>query len=194
MRWGEIIGGNTLLEGATIYPSQVFKAGTEDEYHGWPSDLVTKKEIPCADCEGSGKDPYHTGRACVYCSGKGTEMEEVWNFPNLEVSYDNLRAITDMLGLEDDGDSSGMIQNKDIPDMKRRLIMLKNKGSDHLTKEPSVQQNRIVGKDEHGNTKIGMGAKMHDMGRNQAQVDRYIDKMMEILDFAQKNGLNVTWA
>lgn len=191
MRWGEIVGGNALLEGATIYPSRVYNAGTEDEYHGWPNELVRKVEIPCQDCEGSGKDPYHTDQACVYCRGTGKETEEKWDFPSLEVSYDNLRAIQDMLGL--DGDS-GMIHNKDIPAMKRALIMLKNKGSEQHTKDPSVSQQRVVGKDEHGNTSIGMGAKMHDMGRSQAQVDRYIDKMMNILDFAQKNNMNVTWA
>ena len=194
MRWDEIVGGSSLLEGATIYPSQVYNAGTDNEYHGWPKDLVSKVEKACMDCEGSGKDPYHTDQACVYCQGTGKETEEKWDFPSLDVSYHNLRAIEAMLGLPEGEDSSGMIRNKDIPDMKRRLIMLKNKGSEHLTREPSTDQKRVVDKDEHGNTRIGMGAKMIDLGLSQHQIDRYVDSLMQILDFAQKNNMNVTWA
>ena len=194
MRWEEVLSGNTLLESVSIYPSQIYKAGTEDEYHGWPSELVRKVEIPCQDCEGSGKDLYHTDQSCVYCQGTGKETEEKWDFPNLDVSNANLRAIEAMLDLPDDGDSSGMILHKDIPEMKRKLIMLKNKGGDHLTREPSKSQQRVVGKDEHGNTSIGMGAKMYDMGLSQAQIDHYAERLMEILDFAQKNDMNVTWA
>ena len=189
MRWGEIIGGNVLLEGATIYPSRIYNAGTDNEHHGWPSELVSKTEMDCRDCEGSGED---RGEKCVYCQGTGKETEDHWDFPSLDVSYDNLRAIQDMLGLDDD--SSGMIDHGDIPQMKRALIVLKNKGSEQYTKDSSVQQSRVVGQDEYGNTSIGMGARMHDMGRSHAQVERYIEKLMDILDFAQKNDMNVTWA
>lgn len=194
MRWEEIIQGNTLLESVTFYPSRVYNAGTENEHHGWPSELVRKFEKPCEDCEGSGKNPDHPQQACVYCQGKGVESDEKWEFPSLDVSNANLRAIEAMLDLPDEGDSSGMIQHGDIPQMKRKLIMLKNKGSDHLTRDSTMQQQRVVGQDEHGNTSIGMGAKMYDMGLSQSQIDRYVDSLMEILDFAQKNEMNVTWA
>lgn len=191
MRWGEIIGGNVLLEGATIYPSRIYNSGTDNEHHGWPSELVSKNEIACQDCDGTGED---RDQPCVYCQGTGKETEEQWDFPSLDVSYQNLRAIEAMLDLPDTGDSSGMIRNEDIPAMKRKLIMLKNMGSEDLVRDPSQSQQRVVGQDEHGNTSIGMGAKMYDMGLSQGQIDRYAESLMDILDFAQKNNMNVTWA
>ncbi len=190
MRWTEIVSGNPLLEGATFYPSQVYNAGSENEHHGWPRELVKKVVIDCQDCDGTGKD---RDQACVYCQGTGKETEEKWEFPSLDVSYDNMRSITDMMGLEDE-DSSGMIWHKDIPGIIRRLIVLKNKDSSRFTQEPSQQQDRRVTQNDDGVTQISMGPKMYHGGRNQAQIDRYIDSMMEILTFAQKNNMNVTWA
>lgn len=194
MRWDEIVHGSSLLEGATIHPSEIKNAGTDNEYHTWPEHLAGKQDLPCDLCDGTGDDPHGPSGKCPYCKGKGTYEEDKWDFPSLSVAYANLHAIMDMLGLEDAGDSSGIIWNKDIPAVKRQIILLKNKGSAQFTKEPSDTQDRVVSTNDQGITQIGRGARMVDLGRSQAQIEQYLDKMMEILNFAQEHNMNVSWA
>jgi hypothetical protein len=53
---------------------------------------------------------------------------------------------------------------------------------------------RRVSTDDAGMTRISSGPTFYNGGRTSAQVERYIDSMMEILDFAQKNNMDVSWA
>jgi GH24 family phage-related lysozyme (muramidase) len=48
-------------------------------------------------------------------------------------------------------------------------------------------------KDDNGQSRIGKGATMHDIGRSHAQVERYIDSLLSLMDFAQKNDCDVVW-
>ena len=185
-----------IIESMTFIPA-VMKDFTDHE--GKPSKLLTsepwmrKEEQDCFLCDGTGKETYgDMSRVCSRCHGTGKTEEEVSDAPELNVSNANGYAIQEMLGL--DPDYSGTIYNKDLPQIMRRLIELKNKGSSEYTQEPSVSRGPMrKSKDDQGITKISPGATSHDFGRSQGQVDRYIDELIKMVQFAQKNNAHISW-
>jgi hypothetical protein len=177
-----------ITEGMTFNPV-VEKEFSDGEKYWTGSDWERKVTIDCRDCDGTGKDREHP---CFYCKGTGKEEDIMSDAPELQVSNANGDIIQQMLGL--DPDYSGVIYNKDLPDIMRRLIMLKNKGSQQYTKDASVDRGAMRRQsDDQGVARIGRGPTMYDAGRSQSQVDRYIDKLIEIIQFAQKNNTSVGW-
>jgi len=177
-----------ITEGMTFNPV-VEKEFSDGEKYWTGSDWERKVTIDCRDCDGTGKDREHP---CFYCRGTGKEEDIMSDAPELQVSNANGKIIQQMLGL--DPDYSGVIYNKDLPNVMRRLILLKNKDTQQYTVDPK-QERRSVQKwtDDQGITHISRGASMYDMGTSQAQIDRYIDRLIEIIQFAQKNNTSVGW-
>lgn len=182
-----------ITEGMTFSPGILKDYVNQD---GTKGEIITsepwwvKRDEECFVCDGTGK---RDSRECDYCKGAGVKNRIVSTAPELDVSNANGYAIMDMLGVEPD--DLGIIYNKDLADVMRRLILLKNKGAEEYTKAPSTSQGPMrATKDDSGMTRIGRGATMHDFGRSQSQVERYIDKLIEIVRFAQKNNAHVSWA
>ena len=186
------IAESLINEGMTFNPvvEKEFLSGDHKGEKYWSgSDWEHKVTIACRDCDGTGKDRDHT---CPYCRGTGKEEETVSDAPELQVSNANGEEIQRMLGL--DPDYSGIIHNKDLPNTMRRLIMLKNKGSQQHTQDASVDKGVMRRQsDDQGVTHIGRGATMYDAGRSQSQVDRYIDQLIKIIKFAQENNTGIGW-
>ena len=182
------IAESLINEGMTFNPVVEKEFSTGEKY--WTgSDWERKITIDCRDCDGTGKD---RTQLCVYCGGTGKEEDRVSDAPELQVSNANGEEIQRMLGL--DPDYSGIIHNKDLPDIMRRLIILKNKGSQQYTKDASVDRGTMRRQsDDQGVARIGRGPTMYDAGRSQSQVDRYIDRLIEIIQFAQKNNTSIGW-
>lgn len=187
MRIQEIIN-----EGMTFGPARkVVKNGeTHITGHEWRS----KQDVECPYCDGKGYEEYQGEReTCGYCRGQGSTNEWVSSAPELDVSNANGYAIQEMLGL--DPDYIGHIENKDLPKIMQHLIRLKNQSLDQYTQdtvvdEPSMQ--RLP--DEHGIARIGRtGPTMIHGGRTNAQVERYIDKLIEIVKFAQQHNADISW-
>jgi hypothetical protein len=183
-----------------ITESMTFGPTEEQSYvdnHGkqrkiWSGDRWWRKEEKqCWVCDGTGKDKYH-GDTCDFCSGKGTYNDTVSDAPELNVSNSNGFAIQEMLGLNPE--YSGIIFNKDLPTYIRKLILLKNKGSQEYTKDSTTTQGPMkkVGTDQNI-TSISRGPTMIDYGRSQTQVDRYIDELLKIMKFAQENNASLSW-
>lgn len=185
-----------IVEGITFSPA-VMKDYVDHE--GKPGKLLTgepwwrKEWKECFVCDGTGKETYgDRSVTCGRCNGKGKMQEPVSDAPELSVSNSNGFAIQEMLGLEPD--DSGTIYNKDLPKIMRRLIQLKNKGSSEYTQEPSTSQGPMrKTQTDQGITKISRGPTMHDYGRSQGQVDRYIDELIKIIKFAQENDAHISW-
>jgi hypothetical protein len=186
------IDESVINEGMTFNPvvEKEFLSGDWKGEKYWSgSDWERKVTIDCRDCDGTGKDRDHV---CPYCRGTGKEEETVSAAPELQVSNANGEEIQRMLGL--DPDYSGIIHNKDLPDTMRRLIRLKNKGSQQHTQDASVDRGAMRQQsDDQGVTHIGRGATMYDAGRSQSQVDRYIDQLIKIIKFAQENNTSLGW-
>jgi len=159
----------------------------------WSGSKWYRKEMQdCWFCDGTGIDPYRN-HACDRCDGKGKTEEHVSDAPELSVSNANGYEIQRMLGLNPD--YSGIIYHQDLPKFIRHLIKLKNTGSQQYTQEPSDKMGSmgVTGQDQNV-TSIGrQGPRMVDMGRSQSQVDRYIDELLKLFQFAQQHGASIHW-
>ena len=151
----------------------------------------------CWACDGSGKETYSNGTFdCGMCNGSGEIEEWVHAGSELNVANSNAAAIVNMLGGPSEGDDwCGVWTKEDLPKIRRQLILLKNKGSAQHVEEPYEAPRKMgVSKDENGLDRIApQGPRMVYGGRSQEQIDRYIDRLLAIIDFAQKNDAVVSW-
>lgn len=150
-------------------------------------------DAQCWVCDGSGKDKWDNTR-CDYCHGSGKIKDYKRPFEELNVSNSNAYAILDMIGLPSD-EAVGAIAGDDLAKVRRKLIKLKNQDLGGYTDEPSDTrgQARAVRGDD-GLTHIKTGPRMIYGGRSTDQVMRYIDSLLELIDFAQKNDGVLTWS
>lgn len=164
------------------YDSSAFAKDTEQE---------------CWYCDGSGKDPCAPKGShdvtCERCKGKGTTVEPEYPYPELNVANANAAAIFDMLGLP--YESTGMWSAEQLPLIRRKLIRIKNGDVGDYTEEPSTNERPMQRyQTDDGQDAIGRrGPQVVHAGRTNAQVTRYIDNLLAIIDFAQKNGAVVSW-
>jgi len=163
------------------------------------SDPFVKKEMEkCWVCKGTGQETYggyedadgkhhpESKHTCGMCHGKGENEEWRTSYNELNVANGNAMEIQRMLGI--DPDYSGAIKHDDLPAFRRHLIKLKNSDISGHTQEPNTEVGKMRAyKDDSGQSRIGKGATMHDAGRSHAQVERYIDSLLSLMDFAQKN-------
>lgn len=148
-----------------------------------------KVQTECWVCDGTGKDEHHD---CEMCHGSGELSGTESEAPELNVSNTNAIAIIEFLGLH--WDHSGNFPQKDLPALRRKLIKLKNGGASDLISDNETHQGPMAARQgENGVTTISRGATIHSMGRSADQVGRYAEKLLSIIDFAQKNGAHVTW-
>lgn len=157
-------------------------------------DWRRQQKMPCWLCGGTGKDKYDASLTCEVCKSTGFYTDDVSDAPELNVSNANGYEIQRMLGLEPN--YSGIIYNQDLPELIRKLIKLKNQKFDRYTQQPKSsygQMKRVVDPDT-GITKLVRTATVIDMGRTSEQVERYIDKLLEIAKFAQQHNASIGWA
>ena len=183
-----------LLESITFNPI------VEKDYDGrkvWSSvDWETLTKEPCYVCHGTGKETYdNESYSCRRCDSTGTIEEYVSSAPELNVSNSNGIEIQRMLGIPNP-DYGGIIHHQDIPKFIQRLIKLKNQDSSQYTQATSDTRGPMgrTHTDDQGVTHSGhRGPRMIDVGRSQSQIDTYIDRLLEILEFAQENNASVGW-
>ena len=144
------------------------------------------------------KNGFEKSADCRWCKGTGKETETSSEAPELNVSNRNAGIILDMLGIQ--YEYAGDISPEQIPDLKKRLIKIKNQsdGMSKHTKDTKTSQKDLGMKrstDDDGVTRIEpqKGAKMIDVGVSDEQVDRYYNAIMGILDYAQKNKMEIVW-
>lgn len=181
-----------INEGMSFGPAR--KIVKNGETHITGTEWRSKQEKECPYCEGKGYEIWDNQKErCGYCEGKGKTMEHVSSAPELDVSNANGYAIQEMLGLEPD--YTGHIEAEDLPKIMQRLIKIKNTGVDPYVQDPSVEKPSMQRlPDEDGIARIGtQGPTMYHGGRSYAQVERYIDKLIEIIRFAQKNNAIISW-
>lgn len=193
-----------------ITESVTFGIGKLVDYNGrkvWSDPFSKEEEVDCVACDGSGKEGHReyihpdTGEKvpakewdCRFCGGSGKSKDWRTTAPEFNVANANARSIMDMLGIESE-DLHGILEPKDLPDIRRRLIRLKNQDLSRHTVDPSKVQGKMHHyKDEQGMDRIGrQGPTIYDMGRSKEQVEHYIDSLLSLIDFAQKNDAAVTW-
>ena len=153
------------------------------------------EEVECWACDGAGEEDFgdeHGPEECRVCDGTGKKEEFVGPVAEFNVSNANGYEIQRMMGLEPD--YAGEITPDDVPTILRRLIKLKNMDSEQHTQAPSIEQGKArIMKDLEGNSRIGRGPTMIDMGRSESQVNRYLDDLIEMLQYASKHGYGISW-
>ena len=163
--------------------------------HGW-----RREKQKCFVCKGAGEEEWNNEKhKCGLCNGDGHTDEWVSDSPELQVSNSNASAIvTDLL--KQKFDYAGVVHTEDLPELRRRLIKMKNSEKDRskLHKSPhSNKEERQMGKNSSaGNvTKIGYNQPhMIDGGRTPEQVMRYVDRLLHMVEYAMKHNLVLSWA
>lgn len=163
---------------------------------------MRKERKECWACKGTGKDPHaHPDHPmdCDLCDGKKERDEWVSSSPELQVSNSNGFAIVkELFGQEPDW--AGHVENKDLPELRRKLIGMlnseKHRSSLHKDPEDNDKARSMVSHGTEGNvTKIGKsGPRMVDMGRTDEQVKRYAHKLLDMVEYAMKHNLIISWA
>lgn len=174
-----------LIKDDPKYPKGIFSSA-EFEKEG---------EEECWTCDGTGHEEYGGKKyKCGHCNG--TTKLKTWErpFDELNVSNGNAADILEVIGLDREDYSGGHIDHADLPAFRRKIIKLMN--TDHGLEKPGEVEHGKMRKtrDEHGNAMIGRGPTIIHGGRTSEQVGRYFDKLLKLIDFAQKNNAALVWA
>lgn len=191
----DLINIVSLTEGVTFRPA-VKEIIDGETCIAFPPAGTTKVSEPCPGCEygrehlGDNWNPEH----CQDCLGAGEITDTVYNFPNLDVSYFQVSNVASMLGFDGDSDEHGWVEPSELPMVMRRLIALKNGDSSHHTSDNSfTPSQRIV--DKSGEiTQIRSTPAIYSGGRSQETINRYIDRLIEIVRWAQEHNCGISWA
>lgn len=178
----EFCGGAGKEKNAYIDPK------TDERY--WESDIADlpsdiKQRLKQIDCD--------------FCRGEGEYQDFVSDGPEMNLANRNAHMLLDLLGIE--FDHAGTIWNKDFPELRRHIIKVLN--SDNMRRaviKPSetggdITDKRVV-KGDDGVPQIvtRRSPKMIDPGVSEQQIERYFKAVLELIEFAQKNGYNVGWS
>lgn len=186
----------SLKEGVTFNAVDLKTGDDGKQYTQARENKVTKE---CWVCRGEGVE-YYTDDAgqrkpyeCDYCHGKKTIEEWEAEGPEMQVSNANAFLICQMLGIEED--YVGMVHAKDIPKLLQRLMVLKNspkQANAHVRPDEVLKgQTRV---DRSGDVpQITSGPTIHSFGVDASRIQQYVDKMIEMCQFAQKNGMSIGW-
>lgn len=178
-----------------IKESVTYNIAKEKEYapgkKAWSDEEFGHEEdAPCWMCDGTGEDAEYNG-PCRLC--KGTKISKQWvsDAPELNVANANHAAILDMLGLPHD--YSGVWTNDQLPAIMKKLVKLKNTDTSRHTEEPTTDLGKMLMRKLNGMDTISRGPTMHNMGRSQEQVTRYIDTLMNMVKYAQEHGAGISF-
>jgi len=158
------------------------------------SSIGGTEDVECFVCDGNGQEKWGGDgtHKCDYCHGAGTVKAFKAEGPEMNVANSNGYEIMKMAGLEQD--EYGHVAHADLPALMQRLMKLKNGDTSDYTRDPETSKGEMKRQMQSGNvTAIGRGPTMVDMGRSQGQVSGYIDRLMKIVQYAQKNNHDISW-
>jgi hypothetical protein len=211
-----------IIESVSFGVAVLKDAGNGEKYYSG-EDFGQMKMVPCVPCDGTGDDEYRTNTPCRYCHGTGKMEEFVSDAPALQVSNHNAGAILDMLGIPYDyagviphnrlpqlmrklihlkntayssEPTSGEMTDSEIKAaLKAKLQQALGKNPLPYTEPASTSQGKMQTSidPDTGLSKIGRGATIHNAGRSNEQVMRYIDSLINLIHFAQENNASVSW-
>ena len=180
---------NELFESVDFMPGE-----RHGDHIGFPSSGVRHVTSECPDCNGTGEEDYTNGRfPCMYCNGTGKNEDTEYMFPSMNVSNRNAEVIADMIGVES-VDSSGWIPNENLPEIRRTLIRIINGSTAQHQIEPSTVGGGTIMDRDGPIPQIRKTAKIYDFGVSDYQLKAYAERLLGIIDWAQKNKCGVYWA
>jgi len=173
----------------------------------WIPDAPSEEtKRPCSKCDGDKE--YYNGsitKPCEMCLGEDGKPRGYWidsesTAPEMKLSNSNAQAVMMALGYE--ADYGYGITPEEIPEVKRKIMVLLNKEGelDQHTEEPSDTQKdfgMVRSKDsETGLDKIErkQGARMIGGGRDTDYLKDKFQRILTILDYAQKHNMEISFA
>lgn len=154
--------------------------------------LGSEQEVECDICDGTGKDVYPDATyKCGMCNGTGKYSRFVEEGPTMNLANSNALALLRAVGIE--ADWSGRVQHKDLPALKRKLMMLLNSDKAQqgmTTPATDNDKERPMGTTQNadGTASIGrQGPRIIGGGRDADYVKRAASNLLKIVDFASKN-------
>jgi hypothetical protein len=155
-------------------------------------DKVTKD---CEACDGTGIEDWgDVKHKCRYCNGVGKYETIESRLPDLNVANTNAHVILNMLGIQTGDDTTGTIENNQLPEMKRKLIKLKNTDTSRHTRQYDISGGNTYVDKSGEIPRIGRTGIMHNMGLSNDRIKEYVDDLIKIVDAAQKIGGSVSFA
>jgi hypothetical protein len=199
MRLSEILnesvdfGAAKLIKDDPNYPDGLYSGMEWGRYVDEPCDICNGTGMEHSDAyDYEGKHYPAQDWVCRMCDGKKTNKTWVSDYPELNVANMNAVAILNALGL-DSSELVGSVPNSQLPELRRKLIKLKNNNNSLLADPQEFGGEMRRYKDDNGMDKIGRSGKMYVGGRTNSQVDRYIDSLLKLCDWCQKNGADLVW-
>ncbi len=183
-----------LVEGITFGPA-IKKTQNGETYI---DQMVFDEMIQevCPGCDGTGKEDYNDVKyPCRYCDEKGSY--ETWRkkagVPELQLSNSNGMDLLDWLGLEQD--YVGYIEAEQIDHLYQTLMRIKhnNRSINQFTTPTTTDQSVYVNKSNPDIPEIKRGPTMINVGRNRDQIERYIDRLLELVKFCKINNVGIGW-
>jgi hypothetical protein len=157
-----------------------------------------RKDVDCDICGGAGTNTYRKGTPdewtddCGLCSGTGTQNRFVPTGPSITLSNINAFELLRAVGL-DNGEYIGRVLHKDLPALKRRLMMIINSDNNAQSLVKPATDNdttRTMGRvqKDDGTTGIGrQGARMVGAGRTSQQAKQLAKHLLDIVDYASRD-------
>lgn len=153
----------------------------------------TKVIKDCEACEGTGIEDWGNEKhPCHYCKDGKYESDEPIH-AETNIANDNADVIFRMLGIQS-ADRTGQIENKDIPEFKRKLIRLKNGNTDQYARDDTFEPNSMTTSREGNVTRIHKKQMdIYNFGLPAERIREYIDGLIKVADDAQKIGGMITF-
>lgn len=183
-----------LIESVDVHPAEL-KVIDGEKYINFPENGVIKTSIPCPYCDEEGNSKYAAEygvkEPCDDCFGTRIQDNTEYKFPNLNVSNNNMKIVCDILQAPEDDHL--WIPPERVDFYIKHLLKLKNSDTSRYTSTPSVDKGVIVDKSNEI-PQIKPRITVYNSGLSQDQIDRYVNKLLEIFIWAKKNGCGVSAA
>lgn len=170
----------------------------------WIPDAPSKEiKHTCNMCDGAGEfsaDDHRGPGPCFICNQTGYWTDHQSTAPEMNLS--NVNAIAAMVALGYEEDYGYKIIPEEIPALKQKIMMLLNKEGAldaHTTPVTDDQKDfgMVRSKDpETGIDKIERkkGARMIGPGRDVGYLSNVFERMLLVLDYAQKHNMEISFA
>ena len=191
MRASEII-----TESIDVHPAEL-NIRDGDKFINWPKNAVRHETVPCPYCDDNGNSKhaleFGITEPCDDCFGTRQQTNTTYDFPNLNVSNSNIEFVEALMGIDGTDEFHGWIPPEQVGAVAQRLIRMKNSDLSSWARDGGESSGTVV--DRSGDIpQIRKTATMIDAGMSEASIRKYIDRLLTICHWAQKNDCGVSWA
>lgn len=168
----------------------------------WVPDAPREKvKTQCVACDGTGAETWSGEKyPCFDCNQRGYYDEYQSESPEMNLSNANARAVMSALGYEPE--EGYKITPQEIPDVKRKILRLLNRDEEiaqHTRQTSDTQADFGMQRSKDPETGIDrierkQGPRMIDIGIDEQYLRDKFERMLSILNYAQKHNQEIHFA